>query len=250
LSADGAIEARGSGAELDVAFGAADEGVKAGFVTALDGEVEADAFEGRGEFLGIGAHDFKIIQGAFCGCIPGRVDRVGAPFNEEGEEAVAVVGEVDRFPVEDAPIGTLSGAVVWAFEFDFVFLEQLRDDGDIRRMNGPPDEAWIGQGAELRVMDDLALRGIGSDDFQIATLTERKESISRAAAGVNAAEGGTHAGGLFDEFDAAVEIIAAEKDVIEQGGHVIVFFGVRGQGNRRNRKGAACEREELPARKI
>ena len=33
-----------SGAEAEVAFGAADEGAEAGFVAALDGEVDAHAF--------------------------------------------------------------------------------------------------------------------------------------------------------------------------------------------------------------
>src|SRR6266403_376494 len=82
---------RSSGAELDVALWSADEGVKAGFVAALDGEVKADAFESRGEFLGIVAQDFKIVQGAFCRCILGRVNRVGAPFDEEGEKAMAAM---------------------------------------------------------------------------------------------------------------------------------------------------------------
>src|SRR5438445_12833843 len=47
------IKVQGSGAELDVALGAADEGVKAGFVAALNVEVETDSFEGRGECLAI-----------------------------------------------------------------------------------------------------------------------------------------------------------------------------------------------------
>src|SRR5690349_1638509 len=96
----------GSGAELGVTLRSADEGVKAGFVAALDGEIEADTFEGGGEFLGIGAQDFKIIQLATRGSVLGRVDRVGAPFDEKGEEAAAVVGEIDGFPVEDVAIGT------------------------------------------------------------------------------------------------------------------------------------------------
>src|SRR6266478_992800 len=102
-----------------------------------------------------------------------------------------------------------------------------------------------------RVVDDFALRGIGSDDFQVAAFTERKQSVACAAAGVNSADSWAHAGGLFDEFDAAIEIAAAEKDVIEQSGHVIVVrvFGALGQGNRRNGKSAPGEREKTTARK-
>jgi len=50
-----------SGAQLQVALWPADQRVKPGFVASLDGEVETDAFEGCGEFVRFGAHDFKIL---------------------------------------------------------------------------------------------------------------------------------------------------------------------------------------------
>ena len=100
--------------------------MKAGFVAALNGEIETDTFEGRRQFLGIGAQDFKIIQLATRGSVFGRVDRVGAPFDEKGEEAAAVVGEIDGFPVEYAAIRALSGAVVRASEGDLIFSERRR----------------------------------------------------------------------------------------------------------------------------
>ena len=69
------------------------------------------------------------------------MDRVDAPFDEEREETVAVVGEVDGFPVENSTIRTLSGAVVWPLEFNFVFAKLLGDGGDVGRMDGPANEA-------------------------------------------------------------------------------------------------------------
>src|SRR5437762_13985228 len=80
------IEARASGGQAEVALWSANERAEPGFVAALDGEVEAHAFEGQGEFVRIHAHDFEIRQAATFWSVLGRVDRVGAPFDEEGEE--------------------------------------------------------------------------------------------------------------------------------------------------------------------
>src|SRR6266851_5666765 len=137
-------EVRSSGrAYAEVALWAADERAEAGFVAALDGEVEAHPFHGCGEFVRFVAQDLKIVQGAFCGGILGRMDRVRAPFDEEGEEAVAVVGKVEGFPGENAAVRALSGAIIRASEFDFVFAELLGDGGDVRGMHGPADEARV-----------------------------------------------------------------------------------------------------------
>ena len=50
----------------------------------------------------------------------------------------------------------------------------------------------------------------------------------RAAAGMDTAECGAHAGVLFDEIDAALQVVAAEKNVIEHGRHLIDQRGVGG----------------------
>jgi hypothetical protein len=77
------------------------------------------------------------------------------------------------------------------------------------------------------------LRWIGSDDFQVAALAEREERVARAASGMDAADGGKNAGSLLDKFDALIEVVAAEKDVIEQSGHIVVLFRVRGPSDGR-----------------
>src|SRR5216683_1927300 len=128
-------EVRSSGrAYAEVALWAADEGAKAGFVASLDGEVQAHPFHGCGEFVRIIAHDFEIRQAALLGSVLGGVNRVG----------------------------------------DFVFAELLGDGSNVRRMHGPADEARVGHGAELRVVDDFELRRIRRDDFQVAALAERE----------------------------------------------------------------------------
>src|SRR2546421_10489619 len=91
---------RSSRAELQVAVGCADERREPCFVTSLDGEVESHASEGRGKFLRIRAHDFKILQAATRGSVLGGVHRVRAPFDEKGQETVAVIGKVDGSPGE------------------------------------------------------------------------------------------------------------------------------------------------------
>lgn len=76
-----------------------------GLVAARDGQFDSHALNGRGEFVGIGAHDLEIIEGAALRGVGGRMRGIGAPFDEEGEQTVMSVGEVDGFPVEDFSIG-------------------------------------------------------------------------------------------------------------------------------------------------
>src|SRR6266478_8339631 len=153
------------------------------------------------------------------------MDGVCAPFDEKGKDAVAVVGEIDSFPIEDAAIGTFSRAVVGALEGDLIIPQKFRGGGDVRRMNGPADEAGFFHFADLREVHNFLLRGIRGDDFQVTALAERKQGVARAAAGMDSADGGADAGVLLDEFHAEIEIVAAENDVIEQSRHLIFFRG-------------------------
>src|ERR1700687_1208505 len=233
-----------SGAQLQVALWPADQRVKPGFVASLDGEVETDVFESRGEFVRFGAHDFEIRQAAalwsiFCG-----MDGVSAPFDEEREETVAVVGEIDGFPVEDVAIGALTGAVVGTLEGDLIFAEQLGGGSDVRGVDGPADEARLGHSEDLREVNDLPLRRIRGDDFQIAALAQREERVASAAAGMNASECGAHARIFFNEVDAAIEIVAADNDVIEQSGHLVVIFLVCRPGDARRNNRASGQGEK------
>ena len=65
------------------------------------------------------------------------------------------------------------------------------------------------------------LSWIGRDDFQIASPVKGKQSVLRATARMDAAESGANAGVLFDKRDAALQIVAAEKNVVEQRGYLL-----------------------------
>ena len=158
------------------------------------------------------------------------MDGVRAPFDEEGENAVAVVGEIDGFPIEDAAIRTFSGAVIRALESDLIVAQEFCGGGDVRRMDGPTDEARVFHFADLREVDNFLLRGIRRDNFQVTALAERKQGVARAAAGMDSADGGADAGVLLDELHAEIEVLATENDVIEQGRHLVFFRVVRGPG--------------------
>src|SRR5712692_4350774 len=60
---------------------------------------------------------------------------------------------------------------------------------------------------------------------------------------MNAAEGRAHSGALLDESDAAIEIAAAEKNVVEQSGHVLCCPRDGGRDD-----GACGDRKEGSAR--
>src|SRR5713101_5582745 len=158
------------------------------------------------------------------------MDGVCAPFDEEGEDAVAVVGEIDGFPIEDAAIGTFSGTVIRALEGDLIVPQKFRGGGDVRGTNGPSDEARFLHFADLREVDNFLLPGIRRYDFKVTAPAERKQGVARAAAGMDSTDGGADAGVLLDELHAEIEVVAAENDVIEQGGHVLFFRVVRGPG--------------------
>src|SRR6185437_2703608 len=88
-------------------------------------------------------------------------------------------------------------------------------------MGSPADEAWRGKLLEAVVIGCGRLLGIRSDDFQIVLFAEREQRVARSASGMDAAERCANAGVFFDEADAAIEIAAAKKNVIEQCGHLI-----------------------------
>src|SRR2546430_17459386 len=101
---------RSSRAQPQVALGSADERTEPCFVTSLDREVESHAFEGRGKFLRIRAHDFKILQAATRGSVLGGVHRVRAPFDETGHETVTALGKADGRTGVQVALRWVSGA--------------------------------------------------------------------------------------------------------------------------------------------
>jgi hypothetical protein len=60
---------------------------------------------------------------------------------------------------------------------------------------------------------------IWGDDFQVATLTQRKKRIARATSGMDPANVSAHTYVLLDKVDAALKIVGTEQDVVERTGH-------------------------------
>jgi hypothetical protein len=90
-------------------------------------------------------------------------------------------------------------------------------------MHGPANEAGLREFLERSAerFGGVGLGGVRRDNFQVVPLTKSKQSIACAAAGMHATEHGTHSGFLLDESHAFVEIVAPQKNVIEQSGHLI-----------------------------
>src|SRR5208282_3690790 len=86
-------------------------------------------------------------------------------------------------------------------------------------MSGPTDEARrveILQGKRPWIFG-IGLRGIEGDDFQIMPLTEGEKSVLRAAARMHATESRADSGAPLNKVDSTLQVLAAEKNVIQQG---------------------------------
>src|ERR1700751_3328564 len=96
-------------------------------------------------------------------------------------------------------------------------------------MRGPAHQARLGKFLDCAQQRRRAvgLLWIGRDDLEIPAFflctgsTKRKQSVLCAAAGVGSTECGADASVLFDERDASLEVVGAEKYVVEHGWHQI-----------------------------
>ena len=185
---------------------------------------------------------------AASGRVDGGVDGVGAPLDEERKQAVDIVLQVESFPLEEATVGAFSRAGIGAVEGDVCVAETSCELVEVAGMCGPADEARLD---ELRqtVMDRRAwLLRIGGDDFEVAARVEffaaafaqRNERVARASPGMNAAECSANAGMFFNEVDAAIEIAAAEEDVIKHDGDLIAC---RHEFGSQREAGGGCDKK-------
>ena len=148
--------------------------------------------------------------------------RIRAPFDEEREEAIGVVLEVDRLPMQHAAIGSFTRTRSRPFGDDSGPGQVGCKHFQIAGTGGPADQARSGK--RLQSFGEWIfgrLLRVGRDDFQVAALSEREKRIFSTAARMNSAKFGSHASVLFDEGDTRLEVAAAEKDVIEHGRHLI-----------------------------
>ena len=160
-------------------------------------------------------------------------------------ESGTLVGEVEGFPVENAAIGAGSRAGCRPFEGDSCFAEFLGEGIEVAGVRGPADEFRLGEESQAESILCAGLVRIGRDDFEIPPLAEGKQRVARAATGMDSADGGADTDAVLDKGDAGVEIVAAEKNVVEQGGYLFIFIA---EGDWRRDERGAREREEQSAR--
>src|SRR4029077_17785546 len=148
--------------------------------------------------------------------------RVGAPFDEEREQAALVVLEVETLPLEELAVGALTRPGPWAQESDARVAKKRRKFLEVAGMHGPTNQMRRAQFFKVRKCFDgklldmvLVLLWVRRNDFEIAAFAEREECVASAAAGMDAARCGADASALLDEVDAEVEVIAAEENMIE-----------------------------------
>ncbi len=104
-----------------------------------DGSVEVEK-SAEMTYLGIvRSGEFETGEVAASGSVDGGMDGVGAPLDEEGKQAIAVVFQVESFPLEKAAIGTFAGAGIGAVEGDVCVAEARCEFVEIAGMSGPAD---------------------------------------------------------------------------------------------------------------
>src|SRR6266849_1582437 len=197
-------------------FGSDDGGLQGGFVSVGNGQID---LEDGGEFrqvIRLRSDGAKMHEAATLWGVGGGVKRIGAPLDEKREQAVVIVVEGEALPVENFAVGTPARAGLRIFEGDVGFAKTRGDLSHVSGMNGPADDARLLQFAQAGDLRGDVLGGIGRHDLQVFSFTQRKQGVARAAAGMNAAECGAHTGVFLNEVDAAIEIVAAENEVIEQ----------------------------------
>jgi hypothetical protein len=147
--------------------------------------------------------------------------------------------------VEDSSIVAGARTGCWSFESDSCFAEFFGEGIEVAGVSGPADEPRLRKESQTESILCAGLVRIGRDDFEILTLAEREQRVARAAAGMDSADGGAHTGVVLDEGDAGVEIVAAKKNVVQQGRYLIIC-----EGERRRDERSAREREKQTARNV
>src|SRR5580693_4188850 len=154
------------------------------------------------------------------------MDRIRAPFDKKREQAVAVIFECERLPIEDAAVGTLARSRCRPDELDSFGFQALRERFDVAGMLSPADDHGFFQRVKIAGIVGCGLCRIGGDDFEIAIRAEREQRVARAGAGMDSTERGAYSGSFLDELDASVEVGASDQNVIEQfGGGLLLRLG-------------------------
>jgi hypothetical protein len=143
------------------------------------------------------------------------MQRIGTPFDKEGEQTVSIILEIESFPLQEFAVRTLTRAGSRTIKRNARLAQPHREFLEITWVRGLTDQMRRGQLLEMSDLLlsewlDAVLFRIGRNNFQIAALAERKQSVTRATARMNTANGGADAGTLLDEIYTTIEIVTAE----------------------------------------
>ena len=141
--------------------------------------------------------------------------RIGAPFDEEGEETVSIILEIEGFPLQELAVRPLTRAGPRTIKRNARLTQPHREFLEITWVRGPTDQMWRGQLFEmsdllLRESLDAVLFRIGRNNFQVAAIAECEQSVTSATSGMNTANGGADTGTLLDEVDPMIQVVTSE----------------------------------------
>jgi hypothetical protein len=143
------------------------------------------------------------------------MNSAGAPLDEKGQHPLFVIFKIQSFPFKQSTIGTLSRTGRGALELDAAIAELSGELGNVARMRGPAYQSRLGQLSQIAHIWRSALLRVWRDDFEIVPFTKREKCVTGPAARMNATENRADSSAFFDEGDAAIEIVAAEKNMIK-----------------------------------
>src|ERR1700722_4526262 len=206
--------------DVEAALRACDDCVKDRVLagTNLQVEIQQDCAAPQIGQSGVRSEPLEKFQAAALRRVDGRMHRLRPPFDEKWEQAIAVVFECEGLPVEDAANGTLARSRLRTDALDAFGFHVLRERFDVAGMLSPADDHGFFELAKIAGVVGRGLIRIGGDDLEIAVRAEREQRVARPGAGMDSAECGAHAGALFYELDASVEVGASDQNVIEQFG--------------------------------
>jgi hypothetical protein len=104
-----------------------------------DAEVEVKRLAEASQIRIVRSDKSEARHTATDGSVDGGMNRVGAPFDEEGEEAGVVVFEIESFPLEKTAVGAFAGARIGTIEGNVCVAETRREFVEIAGMSGPAD---------------------------------------------------------------------------------------------------------------
>ena len=145
---------------------------------------------------------------------------MGIPFNEEWQYAIAIVFQRQRRPIQRRSVRPRSRARFWTHAVDAVAAQNRCEVLQIVSMQGPTHQCGILQIRHVTRIGRCRLQWIGCDDFQVSQSPEGQQCVFRAGSRVHAARRSSNAGSLVNKFNARIQVVATQDDVIKRLRHL------------------------------